>query len=67
MKSFVKYEKFCDYPIENLPYGVFSSTDNVSEIPIAIINNKIVPTSKMFIIIRLRHTVGIFDHFVTSL
>ncbi|XP_060536463.1 fumarylacetoacetase [Cylas formicarius] len=25
MKSFVKYQKYCDFPIENLPYGVFST------------------------------------------
>lgn len=30
MKCFVKYSKFCDFPIENLPYGVFSTTNNVS-------------------------------------
>ncbi|XP_056645317.1 fumarylacetoacetase-like [Diorhabda sublineata] len=25
MKCFLKYSKFCDFPIENLPYGVFTS------------------------------------------
>jgi fumarylacetoacetase len=28
MKCFIRYEKFCDFPIENLPYGVFSSKDD---------------------------------------
>ncbi|KAG7188769.1 hypothetical protein KM043_008387 [Ampulex compressa] len=28
MKSFVNYSPDCDFPIENLPYGVFSTADN---------------------------------------
>ncbi|XP_015596619.1 fumarylacetoacetase [Cephus cinctus] len=28
MKSFVEYGPDCDFPIENLPYGVFSTNDN---------------------------------------
>ncbi|RZB40516.1 FAA hydrolase N domain containing protein, partial [Asbolus verrucosus] len=28
MKCFVRYEKYCDFPIENLPYGVFSTKDD---------------------------------------
>lgn len=28
MKSFVKYPKYSDFPIENLPYGVFSTVNN---------------------------------------
>lgn len=30
MKSFVEYSSDCDFPIENLPYGVFSTKNNVS-------------------------------------
>lgn len=30
MKCFIQYPKLCDFPIENLPYGVFSTSDNVS-------------------------------------
>ncbi|CAG9863312.1 unnamed protein product [Phyllotreta striolata] len=30
MKCFLKYSKFCDFPIENLPYGVFSTSQNPS-------------------------------------
>lgn len=30
MKCFLKYTKFCDFPIENLPYGVFSTAQKVS-------------------------------------
>lgn len=32
MKSFVEYSSDCDFPIENLPYGVFSTKNNVSNI-----------------------------------
>ncbi|XP_074042553.1 fumarylacetoacetate hydrolase [Leptinotarsa decemlineata] len=28
MKCFLNYSKYCDFPIENLPYGVFSTTNN---------------------------------------
>ena len=28
MKSFITYSTDCHFPIENLPYGIFSSTDN---------------------------------------
>ncbi|XP_015433619.1 PREDICTED: fumarylacetoacetase [Dufourea novaeangliae] len=28
MKSFVEYSPDCDFPIENLPYGVFSTSNN---------------------------------------
>ncbi|EFA06443.1 fumarylacetoacetase [Tribolium castaneum] len=28
MKCFIRYEKYCDFPIENLPYGVFSTKDD---------------------------------------
>ncbi|EZA52348.1 hypothetical protein DMN91_007249 [Ooceraea biroi] len=28
MKSFIEYSADCDFPIENLPYGVFSTRDN---------------------------------------
>lgn len=30
MKSFVEYDPDCEFPIENLPYGIFSTRDNVS-------------------------------------
>lgn len=30
MKSFVQYDAGTDFPIENLPYGVFTSAHNVS-------------------------------------
>ncbi|KAJ8926102.1 hypothetical protein NQ315_009959 [Exocentrus adspersus] len=30
MACFLKYPKYCDYPIENLPYGVFSTPSNPS-------------------------------------
>lgn len=30
MKSFVEYSSETDFPIENLPYGVFTSSQNVS-------------------------------------
>jgi hypothetical protein len=29
MKSFIAYPETSDFPIENLPYGVFSTADNV--------------------------------------
>ena len=28
MKSFIKYNEKCHFPIQNLPYGIFSSDDN---------------------------------------
>ena len=28
MKSFITYSKECHFSIENLPYGIFSSSDN---------------------------------------
>ncbi|KAF7283964.1 fumarylacetoacetate hydrolase [Rhynchophorus ferrugineus] len=37
MKCFIKYPKYCDFPIENLPYGVFSTVnDPVPKIGVAI-------------------------------
>ncbi|ENN74555.1 hypothetical protein YQE_08878, partial [Dendroctonus ponderosae] len=37
MKSFIKYSKYSDFPIENLPYGVFSTaTDTTPRIGVAI-------------------------------
>ncbi|KAJ3647318.1 hypothetical protein Zmor_019202 [Zophobas morio] len=30
MKCFIRYEKYCDFPIENLPYGVFSTKDDLT-------------------------------------
>lgn len=30
MKSFINYSPDCEFPIENLPYGVFTTADNVS-------------------------------------
>ncbi|XP_030764907.1 fumarylacetoacetase [Sitophilus oryzae] len=37
MKSFIKYPKYSDFPIENLPYGVFSiESDTVPKIGVAI-------------------------------
>lgn len=32
MKSFISYSSICDFPIENLPYGIFSTKDEVSRI-----------------------------------
>ena len=29
MKSFISYSETSDFPIENLPYGVFSTAENV--------------------------------------
>jgi hypothetical protein len=29
MKSFIAYPETSDFPIENLPYGVFSTAENV--------------------------------------
>jgi hypothetical protein len=29
MKSFIPYSETSDFPIENLPYGVFSTAENV--------------------------------------
>lgn len=31
MKSFIQYQQYCDFPIENLPYGVFSTNNDVSK------------------------------------
>lgn len=31
MKSFIEYSAQCEFSIENLPYGVFSTADNVSQ------------------------------------
>lgn len=39
MKSFVQYSPDSDFPIENLPYGVFSATNNVSN-PISVVYHK---------------------------
>ncbi|KAF5274779.1 hypothetical protein FQR65_LT00362 [Abscondita terminalis] len=37
MKCFIKYDKLCEFPIENLPYGVFSTeNDEVHRIGVAI-------------------------------
>ena len=30
MKSFIEYSAQCEFPIQNLPYGVFSTSDDVS-------------------------------------
>ena len=30
--SFVEYSADCDFPIQNLPYGVFSTAGNVSRV-----------------------------------
>lgn len=36
MNSFIKYDKFtCEFPIENLPYGVFSTKNDVSNLVIS--------------------------------
>lgn len=32
MKSFIEYSSENDFPIENLPYGVFTSSQNVSNL-----------------------------------
>lgn len=32
MKSFIEYSPENDFPIENIPYGVFTSSQNVSKI-----------------------------------
>jgi hypothetical protein len=29
MKSFIAYSETSDFPIENLPYGIFSTAENV--------------------------------------
>lgn len=31
MECFVNYKKYCDFPIENLPYGVFSTENDLSQ------------------------------------
>ncbi|KAK0163062.1 hypothetical protein PV327_006773 [Microctonus hyperodae] len=31
MKSFINYSPDCEFPIENLPYGVFTTADNVQK------------------------------------
>lgn len=31
MKSFIEYSSQCEFPIQNLPYGIFSTTENVSK------------------------------------
>lgn len=37
MKSYIKYSKYCEFPIENLPYGVFSTAnDSTPRIGVAI-------------------------------
>nr|CAH7737565.1 unnamed protein product [Callosobruchus chinensis] len=36
MKCFLKYSKYCDFPIQNLPYGVFSTKDKAPRIGVAI-------------------------------
>ena len=30
MKTFIDYHEDCHFPIENLPYGIFSSSDNIT-------------------------------------
>ncbi len=32
MQSFVNYDSNCEFPIENLPYGIFSTKDNVMKV-----------------------------------
>nr|CAI5852779.1 unnamed protein product [Callosobruchus analis] len=36
MKCFLKYSKYCDFPIQNLPYGVFSTKEKEPRIGVAI-------------------------------
>lgn len=30
-RSFIEYDSECEFPLQNLPWGVFSTADNVSE------------------------------------
>lgn len=32
MQSFVNYGPNCEFPIQNLPYGIFSTKDNVIKV-----------------------------------
>lgn len=33
MQSFVQYSPNTEFPIQNLPYGIFSTSDNVKQVP----------------------------------
>ncbi|XP_019869350.1 fumarylacetoacetase [Aethina tumida] len=47
MKSFIQYQQYCDFPIENLPYGVFSTNNDPSQRIGVAIGDQILDLSKI--------------------
>jgi fumarylacetoacetase len=47
MKSFIEYSEECHFPIQNLPYGIFSSEDNLSQRGGVAIGDKVIDLSKL--------------------
>ena len=47
MKSFIEYTKECHFPIQNLPYGIFSSNENSLPRGGVAIGNKVLDLSKL--------------------
>lgn len=39
LRSYIEYSDDCDFPIENLPYGVFSTIDDVRTVNYIMIIN----------------------------
>tara|TARA_S200000501_G_C20869542_1_gene763575 strand:- start:1344 stop:2588 length:1245 start_codon:yes stop_codon:yes gene_type:complete len=46
MKSFIEYDEDCHFPIQNLPYGIFSSPDNSNLRAGVAIGNKVLDLSE---------------------
>ena len=46
IRSFIKYGQECHFPIQNLPYGIFSSPDNLNPRAGVAIGTKILDLSK---------------------
>ena len=47
MKSFIQYTEDCHFPIQNLPYGIFSSSENKSPRACVAIGNKVLDLSQL--------------------
>ena len=46
MKSFIQYDMDCHFPIQNLPYGIFSSSENSSRRAGVAIGNQVLDLAK---------------------
>lgn len=64
MKCFVKYSKYCDFPIENLPYGVFSTENNVSNydlIPMFLLKYTIIVLMNNMIVYQISEYISFYN------